>query len=200
MRLLFRASCCPTARFQTLADPESRSSPLVAPKVLGAGDLAARLATRPSWGGQAGCCLGSSSGLQGRNAPFPRANFQSLRRKQELGHDKICGAGAGAAEHPLRSFPESCASSPVLCKGDLSVLGPGRHGDHRGLLFAGKGISFLSWLASGRVDPCCEQLRSFLGPNSSNHPKATLGTRLGQSGAAWIVYRCRIPKQMLRRA
>lgn len=111
--------------------------------MLGAGDLAARLA-RPGWGGQAGCCLGSSSGLQSRDAPFPRANFQSLRRKQELGHDKICGTGAGAAEHPLRSSPEPWAASPVLCKSDLVVLGPKCHGGHRGLSLAGN-LSSPGW-------------------------------------------------------
>ncbi|CAO2606956.1 hypothetical protein LEMLEM_LOCUS13110 [Lemmus lemmus] len=50
------------------------------------------LGSRASGLGRSGWMfLGSSSGLQGRNAPFPRANFQSLRRKQELDHDKICG-------------------------------------------------------------------------------------------------------------
>lgn len=125
------------ARLQVLGKP------LVALRVLGAGDLAARLA-RPGWGGQAGCCLGSSSGLQSRDAPFPRANFQSLRRKQELGHDKICGTGAGAAEHPLRSSPEPWAASPVLCKSDLVVLGPKCHGGHRGLSLAGN-LSSPGW-------------------------------------------------------
>lgn len=164
-----------------LVTPRVNPPPLVALSALGAGDLAARFA-HPGWGGQAGCCLGSSSGLQGRDAPFPRANFQSLRRKQELGHDKICGTGAGAAEHPLRSSPEPCAASLVLCKSDLTVLGPKRRGGHRGLSLAGKGVSFRLWLASGRRDPLWEQLRSFPGPSSSNHPEATLGTRLGQSG------------------
>ena len=120
-----------------LVTPRVNPPPLVALSALGAGDLAARFA-HPGWGGQAGCCLGSSSGLQGRDAPFPRANFQSLRRKQELGHDKICGTGAGAAEHPLRSSPEPCAASLVLCKSDLTVLGPKRRGGHRGLSLAEK--------------------------------------------------------------
>lgn len=105
--------------FRLLVTPRVDPPPLVALSVLGAGDLASGFAG-PGWGGLAGCCLGSSSGLQGRDAPFPRANFQSLRRKQELSHDKICGTGAGAAEHPLRSSPEPCAVSPVLCKSDLS--------------------------------------------------------------------------------
>lgn len=63
--------------FRSLVTPRVDSPPLVALSVLGAGDLASGLA-RPGWGGQAGCCLGSSSGLQGRDAPFPPVQTFSL--------------------------------------------------------------------------------------------------------------------------
>lgn len=44
--------------------------------------------------------LGSSSGLQGRNVPFPSANFRPLQRKQELANHKTRRAGGTRGASP----------------------------------------------------------------------------------------------------
>lgn len=55
-------------------------------------------------------------------------------------------------------------------KSDLAVLEPKSHGDLRDLSFAGKGVSFLPGLASGRVDPGRPRTTAFLSRAQLRHP------------------------------
>lgn len=101
-----------------LVTPRVNPPPLVALSALGAGDLAARFA-HPGWGGQAGCCLGSSSGLQGRDAPFPpcklsvAATEAGTWSRQNL-RDRCgsCGASPAILPRALRRFAGSLQKRP----------------------------------------------------------------------------------------
>lgn len=88
----------------------------------------------PVPGGPRSKLLGSSSGLQCRNVPFPQANFRPLQRKQELAKHKTCRARRSCGVSPAalaetlarirRSWPATALELSPPGEGNRDPRGP----------------------------------------------------------------------------